>query len=118
MAKECLVHAWQGVCKNGVCVCNAGYRGAYCEIPPACAGILDAVGNCCLGGVVSQNGTCCGAVRRMPQTLNPYGDRAAFPTRGLLFRSQHVMICQLACKHTRLHAQFRSEGIPTSTLFT
>jgi hypothetical protein len=52
----------QGVCKNGVCVCQPGYRGAYCEIPPACSGILDAAGNCCPTGVVSQNGTCCPAV--------------------------------------------------------
>ncbi len=39
----------QGVCKGGVCVCQPGFRGAYCEIPPACAGILDAAGNCCPG---------------------------------------------------------------------
>ena len=45
-------------------MCNPGYRGAYCEIAPACSGILDAAGNCCPGGVLSQNGTCCGAVSR------------------------------------------------------
>ena len=49
----------QGVCKGGVCVCQPGYRGAYCEIPPACSGILDQDGNCCATGIVSQNGTCC-----------------------------------------------------------
>ena len=49
----------QGVCKSGVCVCQPGYRGSYCEIPPACLGILDQAGNCCATGVVSQNGTCC-----------------------------------------------------------
>ena len=54
---------WQGVCKGGVCVCHPGYRGAYCEIPPACSGILDAAGNCCPGGILSQIGTCCGVVR-------------------------------------------------------
>ena len=49
----------QGLCKSGVCVCQPGYRGSYCEIPPACAGILDQDGNCCATGIVSQNGTCC-----------------------------------------------------------
>ncbi len=49
----------QGVCKSGVCVCQPGYRGSYCEISPACSGILDQAGNCCATGVVSQNGTCC-----------------------------------------------------------
>ncbi|KAK9836307.1 hypothetical protein WJX81_004003 [Elliptochloris bilobata] len=48
-----------GVCKAGVCVCQPGYRGDFCEIAPACAGILDAVGNCCLAGVVSASGACC-----------------------------------------------------------
>ena len=52
----------QGICKKGVCVCQPGYKGAYCEIPPACSGILDAAGNCCATGTVSQNGTCCPAV--------------------------------------------------------
>ncbi|CAL5224259.1 g6916 [Coccomyxa viridis] len=52
--------AGQGVCKSGVCVCQPGYRGSYCEISPACSGILDQAGNCCATGVVSQNGTCCG----------------------------------------------------------
>ncbi len=64
---------WQGVCSKGVCVCNPGYRGAYCEVPPACSGILDAAGNCCPAGVLSQNGTCCGAVcplaLKFPTTL-------------------------------------------------
>ena len=55
--------AAQGVCNNGVCVCQPGYRGSYCEIPPACSGILDQAGNCCTTGVVSQNGTCCTMVR-------------------------------------------------------
>ena len=55
----------QGVCKGGVCVCQPGYRGSYCEIPPACSGILDQDGNCCATGIVSQNGTCC-AQARMP----------------------------------------------------
>ncbi len=53
----------QGVCKGGVCVCQPGFRGAYCEIPPACAGILDAAGNCCPAGVVAASGACCAAVR-------------------------------------------------------
>ncbi|BDA48393.1 probable disintegrin and metalloproteinase with thrombospondin mo at N-terminal half [Coccomyxa sp. Obi] len=51
--------AGQGVCKKGVCVCQPGFRGSYCEIPPTCSGILDQAGNCCPTGVVSQNGTCC-----------------------------------------------------------
>ena len=54
----------QGVCKAGVCVCQPGYRGAYCEIAPACGGILDAAGNCCPAGVVSASGACCPPVRR------------------------------------------------------
>ncbi|KAK9917449.1 hypothetical protein WJX75_004476 [Coccomyxa subellipsoidea] len=53
--------AGQGVCKKGVCVCQPGFRGSYCEIPPSCSGILDQAGNCCPSGVVSQNGTCCPA---------------------------------------------------------
>ena len=52
----------QGVCKNGVCVCQPGYRGAYCEIAPQCTGILDLAGNCCQHGVVDVNGTCCSNV--------------------------------------------------------
>ena len=59
----------QGLCKNGVCVCQPGYRGSYCEISPACSGILDQAGNCCATGVVSQNGTCCGQVT--PPSLSP-----------------------------------------------
>ena len=52
----------QGVCKNGVCVCTQGYRGDYCEIAPACPGILDSAGNCCQSGVVSSSGQCCSPV--------------------------------------------------------
>lgn len=52
----------QGVCKNDVCVCPQGYRGDYCEIAPACTGILDAAGNCCPRGIVSVTGTCCSGV--------------------------------------------------------
>ena len=55
-------HPAQGVCKNGVCVCTQGYRGDYCEIAPACSGILDTNGNCCPNGIVSVNGTCCSGV--------------------------------------------------------
>jgi len=51
------------VCKGGVCVCQPGFCGAYCEIPPACTGILDAAGNCCPAGVVAASGACCAAVR-------------------------------------------------------
>ncbi len=52
----------QGVCKKGVCVCQPGFRGSYCEIAPTWAGFLDQAGNCCPTGLVSQNGTCCAAV--------------------------------------------------------
>ncbi|KAK9815540.1 hypothetical protein WJX72_005402 [[Myrmecia] bisecta] len=52
--------AGQGVCQNGVCTCQPGYRGQYCEIAPSCAGILDQNGNCCDPGVVSSSGICCG----------------------------------------------------------
>lgn len=51
------------MCKAGVCVCQPGFRGDYCEIAPACAGILDAAGNCCPAGVVSASGACCPPVR-------------------------------------------------------
>ena len=44
-------------------MCQPGYRGDYCEIAPACAGILDAAGNCCPAGVVSASGACCTPVR-------------------------------------------------------
>ena len=44
-------------------MCQPGYRGDYCEIAPACAGILDAAGNCCPAGVVSASGACCPPVR-------------------------------------------------------
>ena len=56
----------QGVCKNGVCVCTQGYRGSYCEIAPACSGILNSAGNCCPTGIVSVPGVCCTSVSFLP----------------------------------------------------
>ena len=52
----------QGACGSGVCTCQPGYRGMYCEIPPSCSGVMDINGNCCPTGVISESGVCCGKV--------------------------------------------------------
>ena len=80
-------HVVQGVCKNGVCVCTQGYRGDYCEIAPACSGILDKNGNCCPNGIVSVNGTCCSTVSPLMLSLLCW-----------------LSLCASLCRELMLHA--------------
>lgn len=77
--KMVLSSAVQGTCRNDVCVCTPGYSGTYCEVPPACAVILDVNGNCCNHGVVSSTGVCCGSVGLAPihSPLSPLRDPPA-----------------------------------------
>eukprot|EP00873_Tetraselmis_striata_P017771 jgi/Tetstr1/438035/TSEL_026662.t2 len=51
-----------GTCQGGVCLCEPGRRGQFCEMSAqVCpAGVLDSAGACCPAGVVDRSGTCCG----------------------------------------------------------
>ncbi|KAK3239213.1 hypothetical protein CYMTET_50844, partial [Cymbomonas tetramitiformis] len=51
----------RGQCSSGACVCEGGYSGALCEVPPegCSSGVVDISGKCCEGGLLDAGGACC-----------------------------------------------------------
>lgn len=94
----------QGTCKNNVCVCPQGFRGDYCEIAPACSGILDQAGNCCPHGIVDINGTCCSSVRarHLSETLACRHSQASHLLAGSS-KAEHAIF--MTFKHTEAALQ-------------